>query len=260
MKAFLAGCIIAVFVAGVTAALTYDDPGIDASAAQADLESAQGQAVRPGEARLQGSAESLSIEGRFEDDAPLLGPLTFEASERGLGSNGAVIVSALVNGERATISWDTGRPLVIDGPGLTLERTIFVFDGNGPRIEFADSAHRMNPGTHVVSTPVAVTIGNQSNPRDRVEFEADAETAITFTGTVFLRLPDVAPKFVGPGQLGGQGSFSLTTTDGEREVSRFVLGPEDFFVLEITPVDDPFQPPWSISVRLRVNEGELLTG
>ncbi len=123
------------------------------------------EVLRAGQAKVAGSATQLSVDGAVID--PLSTPLTADVPERGLGQAGAVISEAIVGGQRATISWDSGRPLVLAGTGaIDLAPVHVSADATGTTVAFGEETHGFRAGEYRIASPVAVGTTGLAEPRE----------------------------------------------------------------------------------------------
>ncbi len=158
-------------------------------------------------------------------------PLTIAVAEPGLGRSGAVIRNAIVEGEPATIQWDSGRPLVLGGSGgLVLAPVRVVVDGEGTAVSFGDRTHRFAAGDYRIDTPVAVGTSGLAQPLDAVDLTATADTTITFAGDASTRVGHGSLTLTGTGTVTADGSFAVTTKEGKTLMNHIEFGPGPFEV------------------------------
>ena len=222
---WLLGVVIAALLAaGVSTVLTDDPPPPIVETVIRD------EVVLP-----EGQAEvSGTIEGFVADDAsgaPLTMPVTLETGR-------ATIEAAVIDGERATIAWDGGRPLRLIGSGaidlgpahVELSRPA---EGDGLRSDAVlwtvDGLRILTPGTYRLDTPVAVGAGGLARPQDTVEFTADDATTIDVAGGGVVSR-DLPVHLEGPGSFRADGDFRIRTRDGTTSATRLEFGPGSFLV------------------------------
>ena len=182
-----------------------------------------------GLSKVQGTVTALH---GIDVTAPALRtPLEFPAGA------GATIEGALIGGKRATIVWDGGRPLVLQGGGgLDLGPTRLEVDSLGAATWPLDDGVRvMLKGHYVIRTPVAVGSGGLAQARDQVEFDADDVTTIETRG-VTVRTGPGPLHLEGPGSITLDGDFTVETKEGTRQEGHLELTDGNFIVdLEPTP-------------------------
>jgi hypothetical protein len=156
---------------------------------------------------------------------PLHAPLQFPAG------GGATIEDALVDGRRATIVWDGGRPFVLEGDGgIDLGPVRMAVEADGTSTwALSDGVRSLLEGTYQLRTPVAVGRGGLAQPRDQVTFTADNETTIETTG-VAAGSPAGPLHLEGPGTLILDGAFTMRSREGTRKVTHLEFGPGSFVV------------------------------
>ncbi|MDQ6798735.1 MAG: hypothetical protein M3011_12100 [Actinomycetota bacterium] len=167
------------------------------------------------------------------DDAqsskPLASPFTLMAAERGEAS--ATIENALVDGSRSTISWPSGTPLPITGPGgLELGPIHVDVDPTGVTWALDGGARSFVPGTYVAGASVAVGTGGLAASRDSVEFRADERTVLTSRGGVTVHVDPESLELTGPGKTSVSGNLRVQGPDSTRRASAVTFGPGPFKV------------------------------
>lgn len=213
---WLLGVVIAALLAGgVTTVLTDDPPPPIVETVIHD------EVVLP-----EGQAEvSGTIEGFVADDAsgaPLTMPVTLETGR-------ATIEGAVIDGERATIVWDGGRPFRLIGTGAIDLGPAHVELSADAVLWSVDGLRILTPGTYRLDTPVAVGTGGLARPQDTVELTADDETTIDLAGggLVARGLP---VHLEGPGSFRADGDFRIRTREGTTSATRLEFGPGSFLV------------------------------
>lgn len=176
-----------------------------------------------GQAKVTGS-----LTGFVADDAngpPLSIPLD-------IGTGGATIEGALIDGRRTTIVWDGGRPFRLRGDGSIDLGPTRVELGVGALFWPIDGVRVLAPGSYRIETPVAVGTGGLARPADSVAFTADGETTLeTRGGATVIR--GVAPLHLeGPGSVHAHGVFQIRTRDGTVTRNHLEFGP-GAFVLDL---------------------------
>jgi len=175
----------------------------------------------------EGQAEvSGTIDGFTADEAVGLDRLAMPIE---IETGRATIEGAIVDGERAAIVWDGGRPFRLSGDGAIDLGPTHVEMGVGSVFWSIDGLRILVPGSYRLDTPVAVGAGGLARPRDTVEFTADEETTIDTTGgsAVQRGLP---VHLEGPGTFSADGRFSVRTRDGTVEATHLEFGPGPFVV------------------------------
>lgn len=174
----------------------------------------------------EGQAEVVgTIDGFVAEDAtgaPLPMPVAFESGR-------ATIEGAIVDGERATIAWDGGRPFRLAGTGAIDLGPAHVEMGMGAVFWTLDGLRILSSGEYTLGTPVAVGRGGLATPRDSVRFVADEETTITTGGHVVVARP-LPVRLEGPGTFVADGRFTVTTRSGTVAATRLEFGPGAFVV------------------------------
>ena len=185
-----------------------------------------------GQTKIEGTLTSL--DGGDVVAPPLRLPLQFPAAVSGAPA-GATIEDALIDGQRSTIVWDGGRPFVLEGDGgLDLGPVPMGVQPDGSMTWLlSDGVRALLEGRYVLRTPVAVGQGGLAQPRDQVDFLADDETTIETHG-VAAHTGATALRLEGPGTLVVEGSFTIRTREGTRNVTHVEFGPGPF-ALDIDP-------------------------
>ena len=171
--------------------------------------------------------DRLVVSHDAADDRIAVGaPLTMPVE---VPSGSATIEGAVVDGERASIVWDGGRPLRLSGSGAIDLGPTHVEMGMGAIFWTIDGLRILSPGTYRVDTPVAVGSGGLARPREGVDFVADEETTIDTRagGAVGRGLP---VHLEGPGTFRADGSFRIRTRDGTTDATHLEFGPGSFVV------------------------------
>ncbi len=211
--------IVALLVGGVTAVVTDEPPAPIIETTYRDV------VVLP-----EHQAEvSGSIDGFVAEDAsgePLAMPLDLE-------SGGATIEGALVDGERATIVWDGGRPFRLSGSGAVDLGPTRVELGMGAVFWTIDGLRILSPGDYRLDTPVAVGSGGLARPRDAVDFTADEETTIDATGVGVIGR-GLPVHLEGPGSFTADGEFTVRTRAGTAAATHLEFGPGSL-VVDVEP-------------------------
>ena len=190
-----------------------------------------------GQTRVTGVVTSLSAAGAQVE--PLATPLTVTTPQRGDGA-GATFEGALVDGEKATIVWDAGRPLELGGVGALQVGPIAVLaDAAGIVIGLDGPAHGLTPGVYDIATPVAVGTEGLGTPVGGVSFEATADTSVVFSGGSTLTLPAQPYTVRGPGSLTLTGTLKVETNKGVTDATSISLARGPF---EVTITPDPAVP------------------
>jgi hypothetical protein len=193
----------------------------------------------PGRVRVTGTVDRFAATGADVDRVPT--PLTITPTERGAG-NGATITDAVVGGQRASIAWDAGQPLVLDGSGgIELRGVAVTGDGNGAWVDLGGATLPLAPGQYHVATPVGVGTDQIAEPSDSVDFTADAQTQITFQG--HETIPVAYPLHLqGPGGVTLSGRMQAATARATRTVATIALAAAPFSV-------DLTRSPTTLTVR-----------
>jgi hypothetical protein len=216
---FLGVLIVALLVGGITTVITDDGPIRKETVVETEIHD---EVVLP-----EHQAEvSGTIDGFVADDAtgaPITMPIDIDKG------GGATIEGALVDGERATIVWDGGRPLHLDGSGTVDLGPTHVELGVGAVFWTIDGLRILTPGDYEITTPVAVGTGGLARPRDEISFAADDDTTIETRGggVVGRGLP---VHLEGPGSFRGDGHFRVKTRAGTIEATHLEFGPGSFVI------------------------------
>jgi len=210
------------------------DPGPQPGGTVVETTVVTKEVLPAGQAKVAGSASVLTVDGAVLDGVAT--PLTADVPERGLGRAGAVIENAIVDGQRATISWDSGRPLVIEGAGAIAVGPVGVSaDPQGSTVSFGEGTHGIAPAAYRIATPVAVGTSGLAEPREGgVSFTADAATTITFSGGAFTRVPPGVLRLRGEGKVAATGDFGVTERSEQRTAPSLDFGPGAYDVT-VTP-------------------------
>jgi hypothetical protein len=185
-------------------------------------------ALGPGQAIVTGTAESIAADVQETDLVPA--PFTIAVPSRGGG--GATVRDAIVDGKRAAIVWDSGRPLVISSAsgGLDLGPVHLEADRDGISYALDGAIRSLLPGNYRIATPVAVGGGGLATARDDVDFGTDRTTSVVTRGGAFVHIAPRSLALIGPGRLSARGQFSVRTADEERDVDTLIFGPGAFEV------------------------------
>jgi len=174
-----------------------------------------------GQAKVTGTVTTLQA---ADASGPLV-PLPLHAVTGSVSIDGA-----LVDGQRATIVWQGGRPFSLSGTGgLDLGPTTLTVDAHGITWP-VDGTHSLAPGRYTVDAPVAVGTGGLAQPRDEVAFAADARTTIEVHGGITRTAPSERLHLEGPGRLTIDGDLEVETSDGTRHRTHLDFGPGPFVV------------------------------
>ena len=226
-----AGLLLA---AGVAAAMTHTRPepahpapsAIDESPALSPTSAEPSLVLRPGQTKVTGTVTMATLTGA--QAPPLTTPLIITVPNR--GSGGLRLSGALMNGRRATIEWNAGQPLPLNGRG-GLDQSPATLDVSAAGIRWhLDGAPRsLVPGRYSFGAPVAVGSSGLATPQDSAEFLADATTAFTTSGDAGVTIASRPIEVTGPGTLELRGDLEERTPSGTNRVStaRFVEGPYD---------------------------------
>jgi hypothetical protein len=216
---WLVGLLIVAVLVGAAAAVVTDDEGPVRSVV---VETTIHEEVVLPEHQAEVSG---TIDGFVADDAsgaPLPMPLE-------LATGGATIEGAIVDGARATIVWDGGRPLRMTGSGAVDLGPTHVELGMGAVFWSMDGLRILSPGDYRIDTPVAVGTGGLAHPRDEVSFTADEETTIDTTGGGLVGRP-LPVHLEGPGSFRAEGRFRVKTRTGTVDATHLQFGPGSFLV------------------------------
>lgn len=223
MKGFLAAAIAVLLVAGGVAV------ALDMRPVRVQRMPVAEIALRPGQTEVTGVATLFKA-----DNAAPRGlvpvPLT-------VPRGAATLTGAVVGGVRSTIVWDGGRPFVLEpvaAGGLRVEAAPLEVDAGGIRWQL-DGTHRFEPGRYRVRTPVAVGATGLARPRDSVEFEADAETAVAFRNGSAVTLPLTELFLTGPGIVRIEGRLTERTAGDESARPADVVTLQGSYEATITP-------------------------
>lgn len=149
-----------------------------------------------------------TVSAEEASSTPLASPLTVHVPARGEGS--ATIVQVTIGGRGATVAWDGGRPLVMEGGTLDVGITRFeAVAGVGLRWLLDGEPRRLSPGIWSVRTPVAVGREGETlaAPRDGVRFTAGDASLLQTKGGAFLLLPSASTTVEGAGSVHLEGDF-----------------------------------------------------
>ena len=170
--------------------------------------------------QVSGTVTAAHLEGAVVDPREVPTPLTITA-ERGFG-NGGRLAGVTVEGTAATIEWDAGTPFVLSSGGaLVLDPVRIDLTGEGLRLNLADAVHTFVPGTYQLDTPVAVGTSGVAGARERVVFDASAQSTFEPRGDAALFLSSAkARRLLGPGVVHLEGTLEVTDPSGARTVTR----------------------------------------
>ena len=177
----------------------------------------------PGQAFVGGELERLVAEKA--QAGPIPTPLTI-TGERGVSR--LAIETALVGGNRVTISWDGGTPLPISGKGgLELGATHVEITGDGTTWSLDGAGRTFVAGEYSADAPVAVGTGGIATPRDGIEFTAANQTVLVSRGGAVIQLDPGKVEITGPGTLEASGKLRVRYPDRRSEAAsvRFGEGP-----------------------------------
>jgi hypothetical protein len=212
-----------VLIGGVAYVLTAEDSPIRPFGDPVVTETSINEVVvlPVGQAEVSGTFTRLEATGANGPAVPL--PIT-------VTSGTAVIDGALLEGERAVIAWEGGRPLHLDGSGgIDLGPTAIRYEGGTATWPLDDGVRILLPGDYVLEAPTAVGSEGLAAPRDRVAFRADEETSIETAGwTVSAPMPSL--HLDGPGGVILEGDLVVRTRDGERHATRLALAEGPYVV------------------------------
>jgi hypothetical protein len=185
-----------------------------------------------GQAKIRGTAVSVAADAELVPIIPT--PVTVMIATRGEG--GATIEGASVDGQAASIVWDGGRPLLINGDAGGIDTGAAHVEGAAGvlAVTLDGGVRGFVPGTYRITTPVAVGAQGLAEPRESVTFSATATTTLRTHGRASVRLPARALELEGPGSVSLDGRFMVETRDGTRTATRVVFGP-GAFVLHLEP-------------------------
>jgi hypothetical protein len=216
---FLGVLVVALLVGGITTVVTDDGPIRKETVVETEIHD---EVVLP-----EHQAEvSGTIDGFVADDAngaPLTMPIDIDEG------GGVTIEGAIVDGQRATIVWDGGRPFHLEGTGSVDLGPTHVEHGMGAVFWTIDGLRILTPGDYTITTPVAVGTGGLDRPRDEVTFSADDDTTIETRGggAIGRGLP---VHLEGPGSFRADGHFSVRTRAGTVDATHLEFGPGSFVV------------------------------
>lgn len=192
------------------------------------------EVLRPGQSKVTGTLTRLVAKDVAADPIPT--PFTVEAGERGVTR--AVIDNVLVDRRPSSISWDGGRPLPITGTGgIELGSAQLTADANGLTWALEGSPRGISSGTYRANFTVAVGSGGVASVREGVNFTATADSALEVTkGGAFIRRPAQAIRVRAATSTNAilEGTFTITTADGERPAKRILFGP-GLYDITLTP-------------------------
>ena len=198
-----------------------------------------------GSVAVTGPVTALHVEAGVLEPRAVPTPLTVSANA-GFG-NGGRLTGVLVDGTKATIEWDAGRPFVLSSGGaLVLDPVRVDLTAEGLRLNLADAVHRLTPGTYRLDTPVAVGTSGVAAARESVVFDADAESTFEARGDAALFLGEGPRRLLGPGTVQVEGTFEVTGPDGTRQASRLDMA-EGAFDLTLSPAAGGG---WTVAARL----------
>lgn len=198
-------------------------------------------ALGPDLQRVTGTVDGGTIRGVLDGPATL--PLTLQVASRG-GGNGAVFTGVTVDGSPATLVWDGGRSLSLEGDddgNLRLGTDQFRVDGGRLIAVLGDGAHVLGPGRYRLSGPVAVGDGTGlARPSDLTSFVAADGSLLTASGAAEAVLPPLEWLVLGPGSLDLTGTLQVQTADGSTSSGHVVL-PAGSFEVTLRPADGGLQ-------------------
>lgn len=216
-----------VLVGGLAYVLTSEDSPIRPFADPVVTETSVREVVvlPVGQAEVSGTITRLAATGANGPAIAL--PLTVPTGT-------AVIEGALVGEERATIVWDGGRPLRIDGTGgIDPGPTTIEVAGGTVTWPLDDGIRVLQPGEYAIDAPVAVGTSGLAGPRDGVAFAADEDTTLETVGWA-PSLPMGSLHLEGPGGLVLEGDLTVRTRDGVQRARRLALA-EGPYVVDLAP-------------------------
>jgi hypothetical protein len=156
----------------------------------------------------------------------------------GLPTGTATIRNALTGDGRATLAWDGGRPLRLEGDGgVDLGPTSVVVDARGAATWPLAGIHGLVRGSYVLLGSVALGTGGLAHPRDQVDFLTDPTTTIETHGGATVTTGPGALHLVGPGSLVLDGQLTIETRTGRRTATHLEFGPGPLTV-DLTPQPD----------------------
>lgn len=184
--------------------------------------------------RVSGTVSNLGIDGANVDRLPT--PLTINSPARGEG-NGATITGALIGGQRESLAWDAGQPLVIqsNGGGLVLEGGSVQVNATGSAVQLGGLTLSVVPGSYHIPTSVAVSSGGIPSPQDEADFTADGQTEVSFQGQESVPLP-MPVHVTGPGKVLLTGDLQVMQSGHRTAPAKSVALTRDGpFVIDLSP-------------------------
>jgi len=185
--------------------------------------------VPPGQTVVSGTVTEARLDPADHPALPL--PLTLTVAQRGVG--GGTIDDAVVNGERETIVWDGGTPLVLQGTGA-LDVAPAAVDVSAAGLRWLLDAHPnvFGAGRYAVVGPVAAGAHGLASPHDRVDFAGAAgpPTGLLTNGGVTVMEPLAAQpvQLTGPGRVHLVGDLTLQQHGGRTHVTAADFGDGPF--------------------------------
>jgi hypothetical protein len=183
----------------------------------------------PGQAIVRGTLTSLHGTDVLGPTLPL--PLVLQTGR-------ATIRGALTGDGRATLAWDGGRPLRLEGEGgVDLGPTTVDVDARGRAVWPLVGVHRLVRGRYVLIGSVALGTGGLARPRDQVDFLTDGATTLEAASGMTVPTAAGTLHLDGPGSVVLDGAFTVETRAGRRAASHLEFGPGPL-TIDLTPQPD----------------------
>jgi len=200
-----------------------------------------------GALEVHGEVTVVHVTGAVPEPRTIGTPLTI-VSDRGFG-NGADVTRISIAGKPSSIVWDGGRPFVLSsGKGLTLGPVTVDLDEDGLHCTLGRDAHRFQPGTYQLDTPVAIGEAGVATGRESVQFTADDQSQLEAHGNAALVLPpEDQHTFLGSGQAHLEGTLVVDGGDGGQRTAILDLSNGDFD-LTFSPTESGH---WTVSGKVR---------
>lgn len=212
----LLGLVVgALFLAGVVAVATHSpvpvESGRQTTSTTARVEPATSVVPAAGQLLVRGNVTALRAHGAT--GPPMLVPVILQV---GRGQGGARIEGVTVDGAPATVVWDGGRPLQLEGAGAIEPRPTddVTLVPHGLSWLLDGAARPLQPGHYKTPTSVAVGSSGLAEPHDGVEFDAGPGATIQTHGGVRVDQTLDSVHLVGPGTVTINGHLTIETRDG----------------------------------------------
>jgi len=162
------------------------------------------------------------------------------------GGTKAEFSGGTVGGKPATLSWDGGRPLPLNGQGsLDFNGPVNVaVTAAGASWSLDGSSRLLTPGTYTFGATVAVSLATNAlgQPKDgaRLDVAPGAAASVSTKGDVRIATGQAPLTLKGPGKLTLEGTFDVRTKSGTRQARRINFG-TGAFQIDLQPQPGGFR-------------------